>query len=1043
MDAPDVSLLKNLTEKQRDAVRSGKRRLLIIAGAGSGKTEVMARRVAWWVAVKEVPKDKIVAFTFTERAAEEMKFRIRSHIEKVTAEGEPVTLGRMYIGTIHGFCLQMLRQLRPDDYHNFDVIDEAARFALVQRGFNDILGLRGLKNALGKSQFDTMWSFLESYDLMNEYGLLDVRLPSGIAPHSLSEEAEWCKKAAIASDVGTGDVPDAFGVSAARYYAYLKCRRFLDFSTSQAEFLRLLKEDKEFLRAVRERVSHLVIDEVQDVNRVQEKIVKMMVGREGHLTAVGDHRQAIYTWRGGKVEIMADLYAELKKDPDGEVVEFQDNFRSTRRIIGIANRWAGTISKVKTMTSPPMSVGRKSRTDFDSTHVAIVRFDERSDEAAWIAKTIQRLVPEPGRGAKHDDNGSFRGISHSDIAVLLRTSTDARTYMQGLEAAGIPAVFKAGPDLFLQPEVLLLLSAMARMAGITEFYGNVKNPSTFPGRVKVALGCDAKSDEIIRAACNALRAAGLPLAPDLENRLLLATDLLQRRFRGDPPAPDSDLKALKSRSLRRYLKGTGAVRRVFPQALYQMLLSEAEVNAWDGFSGRGTTAMFHLGALSTLIKGVETPGWTDPTDLRYQIIALTMWGAKNARTEEAPLLVPPDAVTISTIHGAKGLQWPVVFVADVTMRRFPSQFARRIDEPIFEGQTRGTIDPAELADNPNLDGERRLLYVAMTRAERYLFLSSCNGSDFFKEVTSMVAAEGGSVVSGGAHMLRGPDYLKSEFGKDVRLVTSFTDLSYFLECPHDFYLRKVLGFAPTIDQAFGYGRGVHNLLRAIHSDPKGWAEAAKDPAKLQAKLDDLVERGLFYLRYTTGPPAENMRNHALKIIGDYVRIYAPELAKLTFEPEMSFETLLEEEQTLVGGAIDVIRMDDPPRVTLIDFKSGEAESDAKQKLDEELLRLQVTLYGIAAKKELEYEPERGLLRYLGEADPKKREMSIDFNGEVLGKAWKTVVDAAARIRRREFNVGPTRGPRDKNAGIRCGDCDFLQICGMPKAKETRTGPDGR
>src|SRR5215469_9207925 len=105
-----LRLLDRLTPDQQAAVRSPAQRLLVVAGAGSGKTEVMARRIAWWVAVEGVPKERIVAFTFTERAAEEMKFRIRGWIEKITPEGQDVSLGQMYVGTIHGFCLQKLRE---------------------------------------------------------------------------------------------------------------------------------------------------------------------------------------------------------------------------------------------------------------------------------------------------------------------------------------------------------------------------------------------------------------------------------------------------------------------------------------------------------------------------------------------------------------------------------------------------------------------------------------------------------------------------------------------------------------------------------------------------------------------------------------------------------------------------------------------------------------------------------------------------------------------------------------------------------------------
>src|SRR5207244_13240873 len=141
-------LLKNLTPQQAEAVTSHKRRVLVVAGAGSGKTEVMARRIAWWVGIEGAPKENMVAFTFTERAAEEMKFRIRSWLETITPEGEEVALGGMYIGTIHGFCLAKIREYWPDTYHNYDILDEGARAALLLRGFNGVLGLNGLRAAI-------------------------------------------------------------------------------------------------------------------------------------------------------------------------------------------------------------------------------------------------------------------------------------------------------------------------------------------------------------------------------------------------------------------------------------------------------------------------------------------------------------------------------------------------------------------------------------------------------------------------------------------------------------------------------------------------------------------------------------------------------------------------------------------------------------------------------------------------------------------------------------------------------------------------------
>jgi DNA helicase-2/ATP-dependent DNA helicase PcrA len=319
----------------------------------------------------------------------------------------------------------------------------------------------------------------------------------------------------------------------------------------------------------------------------------------------------------------------------------------------------------------------------------------------------------------------------------------------------------------------------------------------------------------------------------------------------------------------------------------------------------------------------------------------------------------------------------------------------------LDGQIVKELDIAGLADNDNHDGERRLMYVAVTRAERFLFISHSGRktSRFIKELRLLVDESGGFVTADSKQLLRELKYAPKEHRRDVRLATSFSDLRYYLECPHDFYLMKVLGFAPTIDQAFGYGRDVHNLMRAVHSDPKMWAALAKDRNAFEQEIRRLIERGLFYLRYTTGEPAANMRSKGVRIVADYIQQYATtELEKLTFEPEKEFETLIEYEDgdggALISGAIDIVRQDDPPRVTLIDFKSGDPESDSHQKLDEEEMQLQVALYAVAAKKELQYQPDQGLVRYLDAEDKSKSELRVPLDDESLKKAKGAVAQTA-------------------------------------------------
>ena len=364
-----------------------------------------------------VPKNEIVAFTFTESAAEELKFRIRTLLGGASPRpGEDSRLGGMYIGTIHGFCLKVLRDLASDEFYMFDVVDEAGRMSLIEQGYFNVLGLREFQTAVSSragtnfGKFRSLDLFLRGYDLLNEYDLLDVSLPDDPAPdRRLSGsrlvqpgEPEYrCRR--------LRGGPETFAESAARYYAYLRARRFLDFSTVQSEVTRRLRNDRSFKKQVRKSWRRFVVDEVQDVNPVQDALIRGIVGKKGYLTAVGDHRQAIYAFRGGRVDLMGRLYGELESSGDGHVQELPANYRSTPRIIDLANKWSDTIGDTSGMANPAMRHRRETRTDVSDRHVAQIHFDSREDEAAWIGDTIAELVRTDGKTANrcafHDDRG--------------------------------------------------------------------------------------------------------------------------------------------------------------------------------------------------------------------------------------------------------------------------------------------------------------------------------------------------------------------------------------------------------------------------------------------------------------------------------------------------------------------------------------------------------------------------------------------------------------------------------------------------------------
>ena len=231
-------------------------------------------------------------------------------------------------------------------------------------------------------------------------------------------------------------------------------------------------------------------------------------------------------------------------------------------------------------------------------------------------------------------------------------------------------------------------------------------------------------------------------------------------------------------------------------------------------------------------------------------------------------------------------------------------------------------------------------------------------------------------------------------------------------------------------------------MREIHADPQRWAKLVGDPSRLAGEVRGLIDDGFFYLRYTTGEPLRLMQDRAQQVVGEYIQTYREELAELTFEPERAFETFIEEASVLVSGAIDLIRRDDPPTVTLIDYKSGDPEKqdDNASSLDAEEMSLQISLYGLAARSELQYAPELGLVRYLGVrpgASLDEREVQVPLTDRAIDAARASVVEVVGGISRRQWDLGPQRPPRAKAVESRCEACDFLLLCGRPEAHTAR------
>ncbi|MDD5760290.1 MAG: ATP-dependent helicase, partial [Desulfobulbaceae bacterium] len=422
------------TEKQQAAIDSRNTNLLILACAGSGKTEVISRRIAELVQ-EGTSKSSIIAFTFTERAANELKARIRLHLEKL--QPDDPSLGDMYVGTIHSFCLHLIKEIDPS-YRKYEVMDEARQAALIMTQFhytesiNKGIGLNRLRHRSRTGGYwDTVGSFITTLNVIHQKSISLESIP---------------------------DMELRSTVERYRQIAHGSPNYFFDFDQIINELLDTLKTSPSELENVRNKFKHLVVDEYQDVDDRQEELIALIsnYGKDVTVTAVGDDDQAIYGWRGAKVDNILkfeDRYFPVTK------IELTSNFRSTHAIVEIANKAIRSIPPGKRWpkdmvarhcdenTNPPKFV----ETLAEIGDVQLRTFKSDDEEANWIADRIEQLL---GTVIQERDDHN-RAIHYADFAILLRSvRSSGNIFASILTQRGIPVVVKGTGGLFEHEEVL-------------------------------------------------------------------------------------------------------------------------------------------------------------------------------------------------------------------------------------------------------------------------------------------------------------------------------------------------------------------------------------------------------------------------------------------------------------------------------------------------------------------------------------------------------------------------------------------------------------
>ena len=398
------------TQSQQEAVETIGRNLQIIACAGSGKTEVVSARIV--AILKEMmpqgimPRN-IVAFTFTDKAAAELKSRIALLCRNEL--GEVNGLAEMYVGTIHGFCLELL-QTYMYKFLKYSVLNEVQTRLLVDR--NSVKS--GMKD-LGLQRYKDSRLYLEVLEVVREAETDTSKLRRHPVMGALK-----------------------------KYDDLLDAKSYLDYTKIMKEAVAGLHNDVELREKMRERVKYLVVDEYQDVNPLQEELIRQLGKLGANVCVVGDDDQAIYEWRGTEVE---NILTFQKRYANVKVARLEENFRSSKGVVETATQ---VIER-----NDPNRLQKKMRSTssqaFERGDILALSFGNPNDEAAWIASKIRSLVGVPFHD-KPDE--SERGLSWSDFSILLRSvRNNGGPIMQALSAAGIPYVVLGMYDLFNSPVV--------------------------------------------------------------------------------------------------------------------------------------------------------------------------------------------------------------------------------------------------------------------------------------------------------------------------------------------------------------------------------------------------------------------------------------------------------------------------------------------------------------------------------------------------------------------------------------------------------------
>ncbi len=604
---------EELNPAQAEAVRHGAGPLLVLAGAGSGKTRVLTYRVAHLIDTGVDPRS-ILAITFTNKAAREM----RDRISRLAAQAAP----SLWVATFHATCLRILRR-------NIDRLGYNRSFVIYDEGDQQTVVKQCVKD---------LYLDPKKYPPSTFLAVISQQKNRLVTPEQYSRGADGFFEEKVA------------GVYRA-YQETLESNNALDFDDLLMLTVRLFEEHPEVLDYYRTRFQHLLVDEYQDTNHVQYVLINMLAAVHRNLTVVGDPDQGIYGWRGADINNILNFERDY---PDARVIKLEQNYRSTGTILDAAN------SIIR------HNLGRKEKnlvsTKGAGVPITLFRGADEVMEAQFVADQIARIHADTGR-------------SYRDFAVLYRTNAQSRAIEEVLLRNGIPYTIVGGTRFYERREikdVMAYLRVIVNPADAVSLQRIINTPRRGIGKASLQRFYTFAQEQRLTPVEALMRAEEIDLLSPKARRAMIGLGELFARWREHEGTV------------------TALVRDVLESTGYRAeLLAEKTVEA--------ETRLENLDEFLSVTR--EFDGGTGGTldEFLGEIALFTDLDSVDERAEQ---------VTLMTLHSAKGLEFPVVFLVGLEEGVFP--------------HARAFSDPAELEE------ERRLCYVGVTRAEEQLFLVHCS-----------------------------------------------------------------------------------------------------------------------------------------------------------------------------------------------------------------------------------------------------------------------------------------------------------------------------